>query len=129
MTRLLFFLTLALGQLAMSQSTGSIYGRITDFDEEGEPLLFATIGLKDTPIVEQTNFHGNFEINGVQPGSYILQVNYLGYEPKEIDIEVKADEIVIVEEALRTLTMHTENIRLTQVSNPLTKVSDKAEQR
>lgn len=127
MTRIILFFALVLSQLVICQTTGSIHGRITDVNADGEPLLFANISLKDTPIVEQTNFHGNFEINGIQPGSYILQVSYLGYEPKEIGIQVKADQVVIVEEALHTLTMHTENLSLTEVSNPSTKVSEKAE--
>lgn len=127
MTRIVFFFVLFVSQLALSQEAGSIYGRITDLNTEGEPLLFATVGLKDTPIVEQTNFHGNFEINGVQPGSYILQMSYLGYEPKEIGIQVKAGQMVIVEEALHMLTMNTENLSLTEVSNPSIKVSEKAE--
>lgn len=127
MTRIFLFFVLVLSQLVVGQTTGSIHGRITDMNADKEPLLFANISLKDTPIVEQTNFHGNFEINGIQPGSYILQVTYLGYEPKEIGIQVKADEVVIVEESLQSLTLQTENLSLTEVSSPLTKVVEKAE--
>ena len=128
MIRIAFFFALVLSQLVSGQTTGSIHGRITDVSLEGEPLLFANISLKDTPIVEQTNFHGNFEINNVEVGTYILQVSYLGYEPKEIKIRVKPNEMLIIEEALQSLTMQTENLSLTEVSTPLTKVAEKAEQ-
>ena len=54
-----------------------------------EPLIFATVSLKDTNIKEQTNFHGNFEISGIPNGTYTLRVGYLGYESKEIQVLVE----------------------------------------
>ena len=117
MRRIVFFTLLFLGQLAIGQVTGSIYGRITDLNADGEPLLFAHVSLKDTQISEQTNFHGNFEINGVQAGSYVLEITYLGYEPKAINIEVNPDNTVLIEESLQTLSLQTENLQLTAASS------------
>ncbi len=49
-------------------------------------MLFAHVQIKNTPISVQTNFHGNFEITGIDPGNYTLLVSYLGYETIEIPI-------------------------------------------
>ncbi len=129
MRRIVFFTLLFLGQLAIGQVTGSIYGRITDLNADGEPLLFAHVSLKDTQISEQTNFHGNFEINGVQAGSYVLEITYLGYEPKMINIEVNPDKTVIIEESLQTLSLETENLQLTAASSSGSKITEKDNRR
>ena len=121
MYRIVFFFALLVGQLAVSQATGSIYGRITDGNDAGEPLLFANVSLKDTKIAVHTNFHGNFEITGVAPGSYNLQINYLGYEPKEVPIEVKSGQFARVEEALQALSASTESLLLSEAKTQQSK--------
>ncbi len=121
------FFALVFGQLAFSQSTGSVYGRITDGNEPGEPLLFANISLNDAKVTVQTNFHGNFEITGVKPGYYDLEINYLGYEPKEVTIEVKSGEVAIVEESLQVLSMNTESLVLSEATTTAIKIEDKTE--
>ncbi len=124
MFRAIFFFVLIFGQLAFSQSTGSIYGRITDGNAPGEPLLFANISLNDAEIIVQTNFHGNFEITGLQPGSYNLEINYLGYEPKEVAIEVKLGEVALVEESLQAMSMNTESLLLAEATTTANKIVD-----
>ena len=124
MFRTFVFIAFLLGQFAFCQSTGSIYGKITDGNALGEPLLFANISLTNAGIVEQTNFHGNFEVTDLKPGSYVLQINYLGYEPKEISIKVKSGEVVIVEESLHMLSLDTESILISEASTIETKEAD-----
>ena len=125
MFRIVFFFALLFGQLAFGQSTGSIYGRITDGNDSREPLLFANVSLKDAKITAQTNFHGNFEITGVQPGSYHLEINYLGYEPGKVLIEVKSDEVTFVEASLQVMSMHTESLLLSEANTAAIKIVDK----
>ena len=110
----------------MGQSSGAIYGKITDTNLTGEPLLFANVQLKGTSFVTQTNFHGNFEMTGIPCGTYLLQVNYLGYESKEIELKMKSDEIIIIEESLPPLSEQTKSLTFTEVSEPLNKVADKS---
>ena len=126
MFRIVFLFALIIGQLAFSQSTGSIYGRITDGNDPGEPLLFADLCLKDANITVQTNFHGNFEISGLDPGSYKLTINYLGYEPKEVAIEVKSGVASLVQESLQALSMDTEGLLLSDATTAEVKTADKA---
>ncbi len=125
MFRIVFFFALVFGQLAFSQSTGSIYGSITDGNDSGEPLLFANVSLKDTKITAQTNLHGNFEITGLQPGAYHLEINYLGYEPKKVRIEVRSDETAFVEASLQVMSMNTESLLLAEANTAAIKTVDK----
>ena len=103
---LFFVLAGTFCQLTVAQSSGTISGRILDFEDNGEPLLFANISLKNTAISEQTNFHGNFEIEGVLPGDYVIAISYLGYETKELPIQVKANQITSIHEALKALSLN-----------------------
>ncbi|MEM1258998.1 MAG: carboxypeptidase-like regulatory domain-containing protein [Bacteroidota bacterium] len=126
MIRILCISALILSQFAVGQSTGSIYGRITDSNADGEPLIFASVGLKDTPFTEQTNFHGNFEMTGIPLGSHILRVSYLGYEPKEVAINVAPGKLTLVETSLQLLATTTESLVLTEASAPPSITADKA---
>ncbi len=125
MFRTVVFLAFIVGQLAFSQSPGAIYGRITDGNAPGEPLLFATISLKDAKTTVQTDFYGNFEITGLNAGSYHLEINYLGYEPRKVTIEVKSGEVALIEEALQVMSTHTESLLLSEASTTAIKVGDK----
>ncbi|MEM1340368.1 MAG: carboxypeptidase-like regulatory domain-containing protein [Bacteroidota bacterium] len=124
MYRLVLFFALTVGQLIFSQSTGSVYGKITDGTAPGEPLLFTTVSLKDTPITAQTNFHGNFEITGLEPGLYYLEITYLGYEPKEVAIQVKSGEVALVEASLQAMSTNTENLVLSEATTTAIKTVD-----
>lgn len=126
MRKFFFILAFVLSHIAIGQTTGSIYGRVTDVNDDGEPLIFASITLKDTSISGQTNFHGNFEMTEIPVGSYILEVNYLGYEPKEIAINVAAGKVALVETTLKTLSTTTESLLFTEASSQVNAASDKA---
>ena len=125
MFRIVFVFALILGQLAFSQSTGSIYGRIIDGNAPGEPLLFANVSVKDAKIAVQTDLYGNFEITGVQPGPYYLEINYLGYEPKKVAVEVISGQVALVEESLQVMSLQTESLLLSEANATEIKMADK----
>lgn len=81
---------------AFSQGLGSIKGTIMDQAMNNEPLLFAHIQLNGIATNYLTNFHGNFEITEITPGTHILVVSYAGYETQEIEVVVKENEITQV---------------------------------
>ncbi|MEO0570982.1 MAG: carboxypeptidase-like regulatory domain-containing protein [Bacteroidota bacterium] len=126
MRRVVFIFAFILSYMAIGQSTGSIYGRITDGNTDGEPLIFASVAIKDAPISEQTNFHGNFQMTGIPEGSHVLQIRYLGHEPKEISIHVTTGKVALVEESLQVLSTTTESLLLTETSIPPSITADKA---
>lgn len=76
-----FFVTLFLAAMAQgcifAQST--VKGFLYDKDN-GEPVPFANIILKDTRHGATTDLNGFFLINKIPNGEYTLQVKYVGYE-------------------------------------------------
>lgn len=92
----------------LAQETSAISGRILDNELSGEPLLFADVMLKNTKWKTQTNFHGNFEIDGVNPGKYTLVISFLGYDTVEIPIEAKPNKVLQIQKGLNSKTIDPE---------------------
>ena len=86
--------------LLFSQN-GVLKGTILDEELNNEPLMFASVMLKDTDITVETNLHGNFEIEGIEPGSYTLVISYPGYEERQLPVEVTLDEVSYIQKGLR----------------------------
>ena len=86
---------------SVAQATGEVGGKILDGELYNEPLLMAHVSIKNTDWSTQTNFNGNFEITGVNPGSYILEIQFLGYESVELPIEVKADQKIEIQQSIK----------------------------
>ncbi len=66
------------GQWSYAQVTADIFGSVTD--EAGQPIFGASVYLEGTEKGTQTDFDGNYSIEGITPGSYNLVVSYIGYE-------------------------------------------------
>lgn len=76
-------------------SAGKIIGKVSD-EKTGEGVIGATVLVKGSSNGTATDVDGNFQLV-VQPGTYSVQVKYIGYQTKEIDgIVVKGDEAVTV---------------------------------
>ncbi len=125
---ILFLLSASFG---LAQETGSIQGHITDGEIQDEPLLFAQVSLKNTAFTTETNFHGNFELNNVEPGDYILTIDYLGYESVEVPVTVKNDLLTIVDRSLEVkkagaveISAYENNTRTASASTLITSGSD-----
>lgn len=54
----------------------------------GEPLAGASVQIKNSKYATTTDSKGNFELNGIPEGKYVLIVSYVGYISKEISINV-----------------------------------------
>jgi hypothetical protein len=62
-------------------------------DDAGEPLPGASVRIKGTSIVTQTNSIGYFKLDSV-PNNSTLSVDFIGYNKKEISV-IKHDSLVI----------------------------------
>ncbi len=60
----------------------------TVVDPTGEPLIGATIKVKGSANGTVTDLDGNFELNA--PSNAILEVSYVGYQPREIAVRGRA---------------------------------------
>lgn len=77
-----------------------IYGKITGkVIEEGTdlPLIGTNVSLVGTSLGAATDRNGAFEIRGVPPGTYTLQVRFMGYKTIKQEITVTASQEVTVD--------------------------------
>jgi len=77
MKNLLLILFLLTTLAAKAQETYSITGTVTD--EKGETLPGATVFIANTQKATTANSEGKFILNGLQPGTYELAVNMIGF--------------------------------------------------
>lgn len=97
--RLIFFTMLglcALGGTAVHASpsvdsvaqSSDITVRGQVIDEQGEPLMGATVRIKDSQGGTATDLDGNFQLT--LPGNSVLVVSYVGYKDKEVAVRNRA---------------------------------------
>ncbi|MDO4511106.1 MAG: SusC/RagA family TonB-linked outer membrane protein [Bacteroidales bacterium] len=70
------------GFTAMAQSNGKVTGTVTD--QNGEPLIGATVMVKGTKLGTATDVDGKFSIKAA-PGSTLV-VTYIGSKPQEVKV-------------------------------------------
>lgn len=113
---LLLFFIFSLGtiQNSIAQEYAQIIGSIKD--TEGEPLLGATVVVKENNKFSQADSKGNFVITKLSKGkSYTLEVNYVGYEvyskkiiidnaTMDLNIVLKPDNYNLAEISIQTKT-------------------------
>jgi outer membrane receptor for ferrienterochelin and colicins len=84
-----------IGLIAVSFSlcfaqTAELMGKVVD--EQGIPVADANIVIKGTVLGAATNDAGEFKITNLPSGSFILSISVIGYEPKELTLDIKKDE-------------------------------------
>lgn len=70
--------------------TGTVAGTVTDA-ETGDVLPGANIRIENTDTGASTNAEGQYEITGVEPGTYRLRASFVGFQAKVVeDVSVEA---------------------------------------
>lgn len=93
------FIALFICTISIAQNKGTISGVLTDKEMNNEALPFANVLIKGTNISVNTDVDGKYSLS-VNPGNYIVIYSFLGYESKETPVAVKANETVVVNQAL-----------------------------
>ncbi|MEO6883153.1 MAG: TonB-dependent receptor [Bacteroidia bacterium] len=65
-------------------------GSVTD-QTSGETLANAAINLKNTFLVSETDLNGNFKIENLKKGKYIVEISYLGYTTLQDTLTLSSD--------------------------------------
>ncbi|QTE23708.1 SusC/RagA family TonB-linked outer membrane protein [Polaribacter cellanae] len=109
----------------VSGQTKTISGKI--IDENGEPLLGASILIKKSKKGTSSDFDGNFKINA--KATDILIVTYIGYDKKEVLISGKDSLTIILKpsaEALDEIVLiGYQKVRKKDVTGAVTSISAK----
>ena len=83
------------------QQSAVVNGQVTD--KNGEPIIGATVKVKDAAAVGTvTDFDGNFELTDV-PAQGTLVITYIGYATKEIAFKSGQPVNIVLEEDSETL--------------------------
>lgn len=100
-----FFISL-LFLIAYHAEAQRVFGSVTD--DNGNPLPFASIIIKNTHLGVTTNSEGYFEIQ-LKPGSYSIECRYIGYTvaEKRVVLEGRDAEVDFV--------MHQQQLQLDEI--------------
>lgn len=120
---LFYSLTLLLSITAFAQENFTISGYMRDANS-GEELLYANVVIKGTTNGVTTNLYGFYSLS-MPKGNYTVQYSYLGYDTKEVTINLDKDVTQTVElgaaselleEVVVKAEKENENITNTEVS-------------
>jgi hypothetical protein len=86
-----------------SPANTTIIGKVFDKNTM-EELVGVTVQIEGTDIKAYTDIEGNFKIEGVQPGTYNLNISYISYKEAELtnvsieqssgkELEIKLEQI------------------------------------
>lgn len=112
MKLLFLFLPLLLTTHSFAQKNeyGSIKGVISTSD--GKPAGSVTVVIKNAKNGTLTNDDGSFELRKIRPGNYVIVLSFVGFESKEIGVDIKAGEERVVNAQLEHNYAELQNIIL-----------------
>ncbi len=106
----LFLILLIFTSSFLSAQSGKIAGRVSDA-ETGEVLPGINIIIEGTTVGAASDINGNYVINNIRPGDYVIVVSGVGYQKKRfIDVKVSSDfttrlDIVMSSESIEVETV------------------------
>lgn len=114
-----FFITLLGAMLCTFTSwaqTSAVKGKITD-KATGESVPFATIralSAHDSVTIggATSDFDGIYKIDRLDPGPYIIQVNYIGYHNLRVNVELVADEELVLNMRLEESNVELQSVEI-----------------
>ncbi len=97
---------------AQSKSKGTLMGRITG-SGDNVALPYATVLVAGTNNGASTDMSGNYIIRNIEIGKQTIFVSFLGYEPRNIDVDIKPGVINKLDVTLTVSTIKGEEIIVT----------------
>ncbi len=100
MNRILLLGVLLITLIASAQAQqGAVAGTILD-ENTGEPLIGANVVIQGTAVGTSTDFDGKYQFQA-DPGTYTLEISYLGYNSKTVEgVVISADSTTYVDATL-----------------------------
>lgn len=75
----------------LAQDEGSLSGTITDA-ESGDALIGANVLLEDLGVGSSTDAEGNYLIESIPAGTYVVSIEYVGYSSETTEVSIAAGE-------------------------------------
>ena len=91
---LLFFIVFFSLQL-QAQSGYTLFGKILDA-QTSEPLIGANVAIENSSMGATTDVEGAFTISSIQGSKHTLLATYVGYEPAQIEVDLRKKTRVTV---------------------------------
>jgi TonB-dependent receptor len=79
----------------MASAQGTVRGKITD-GQTGETLIGANAFVEGTTKGAMADLDGNYNLTGLEPGTYQITGRFIGYAPITETVTIAADEVVLV---------------------------------
>jgi hypothetical protein len=112
MKRLFFLAFLLTTIISFAQSNGTINGTLLDVESNNEPLMLANVSIKETGEKTRTNENGVFKFENLNQGHYTLACSFVGYETKEIEINVTSGNTSQIKLGLNASTISLDDLVL-----------------
>ena len=89
---------------------GSIKGAIVDVETK-LPIVGANIFIKDNVLGAASDITGFFEISNVPVGNYVLQIEYIGYQPiTKTDVIVRSKRVTFLQVEMMASSLEADEI-------------------
>ena len=106
----LLFLFFISHQLLLAGTTGKISGNVKDADT-GEPLPGINIIIEGTTMGAASDIDGNFVINNISPGTYVVVASGVGLQSKRfVDVKIVADFTTSLDFEMSTESIEVETV-------------------
>lgn len=109
-----FFIIFCCSLISYHAHAQGIKGKITD--EHGDELPFTNVYIKGTTIGTSSNEEGLYSLS-LQPGLYTIVYQNLGYEKKEIDVQIE-NSVIKKNTTLKAIVLNIEAVTITNAENP-----------
>ena len=108
----LFLIFLFTTSFSISQTTGTIYGFVTD-EAKGEALIGANVIITETGQGMATDMNGYYVLQQIAEGSYTLIVSYIGYEVLNKNIIITGSDAQMLDLVLKAQAVYLSEINVT----------------
>ncbi len=98
----------------IDDKTGVVKGVVKD--QSGEVLIGANVVVKETFFGCATNKNGEFIVRKISPGTYTIEVSYLGYEKKVQTVIVRAGHTTQADFTLKSISFQIGGIEVVATS-------------
>ena len=111
---LLTFIALALS-LGLLAQKGTVSGTVTATEAgRTQPMPFVNVVLKGTTVGATTDLDGRYSFQA-EPGTHVLQVSFVGYEPMEQPVTVTAGATTRADVALKAQVVEMKTVEVVSV--------------